>query len=31
LQGSGVVSGAHPRPKDEGIAAVESGDWLDED
>jgi hypothetical protein len=25
------VNSAHPRPKDEGVTAVESGDWLDED
>jgi hypothetical protein len=31
LEGSGAVSNAHPRPEDEGVAAVESGDWLDED
>jgi hypothetical protein len=31
LEGSGAVSSAHPRPKDEGVATVESGDWLDED
>jgi hypothetical protein len=31
LEGSGVVSSAHPGPKDEGVAAVESDDWLDED
>jgi hypothetical protein len=31
LEGSGAVSSAHPRPEDEGVAAVESGDWLDED
>jgi hypothetical protein len=30
LEGSGAVSGAHPRPEDEGVAAVESDDWLDE-
>jgi hypothetical protein len=31
LEGSGTVSSAHPRPEDEGVAAVGSGDWLDED
>jgi hypothetical protein len=31
LEGSGAVSSAHPRPEDEGITVVESGDWLDED
>jgi hypothetical protein len=31
LEGSGAVSSAHPRPEDEGVAAVESDDWLDED
>jgi hypothetical protein len=31
LEGSGAVSSAHPRLEDEGVAAVESGDWLDED
>jgi hypothetical protein len=31
LEGSGAVSSAHPRPEDEGVAAVESSDWLDED
>jgi hypothetical protein len=31
LEGSGAVSSAHPRPEDEGVTAVESGDWLDED
>jgi hypothetical protein len=31
LQGSGAVSGSHPGPEDEGVAAVESDDWLDGD
>jgi hypothetical protein len=31
LEGSGAVSSAHPRPEDEGVTAVESSDWLDED
>jgi hypothetical protein len=31
LEGSGTFSSAHPGPEDEGIAAVESNDWLDED
>jgi hypothetical protein len=31
LEGSGAVGSANPRPEDEGVAAVESGDWLDED
>jgi hypothetical protein len=31
LEGSDAVSNAHPRPEDEGVAAVESSDWLDED
>jgi hypothetical protein len=31
LEGSGTVSSAHPRPEDEGVAAVKSSDWLDED
>jgi hypothetical protein len=31
LEGSGTVSSAHPRPEDEGVAAIESSDWLDED
>jgi hypothetical protein len=31
LERSGAVSGAHPEPEDEGVAAVESDDWLDED
>jgi hypothetical protein len=31
LEESDAVSSAHPRPEDEGVAAVESGDWLDED
>jgi hypothetical protein len=31
LEGSGAVSNAHPRPEDEGVAAVESSEWLDED
>jgi hypothetical protein len=30
LEGSSAVSSAHPGPEDEGIAAVESDDWLDE-
>jgi hypothetical protein len=30
LEGSGAVFSAHPRPEDEGVAAVESDDWLDE-
>jgi hypothetical protein len=30
LEGSGAVGSAHPRPEDEGVAAVESSDWLDE-
>jgi hypothetical protein len=30
LEGSDAVSSAHPRPEDESVAAVESGDWLDE-
>jgi hypothetical protein len=28
LESSGAVSGAHPGPEDEGVAAVESDDWL---
>jgi hypothetical protein len=31
LEGSDAVSSAHPGPEDEGVAAVESDDWLDED
>jgi hypothetical protein len=31
LEGSNAVSNAHPRPEDEGVTAVESSDWLDED
>jgi hypothetical protein len=31
LEGSGAVSSAHPGPKDEGVAAVESDNWLDGD
>jgi hypothetical protein len=31
LEGSGAVSSAHPRPEDEGVAAIERSDWLDED
>jgi hypothetical protein len=31
LERSGVVSSAHPRPEDEGVAAIESSDWIDED
>jgi hypothetical protein len=31
LEGSGTVSSTHPRPEDEGVAVVESDDWLDED
>jgi hypothetical protein len=31
LEGSGAVSSAHPGPEDEGVAAVESSDWLDKD
>jgi hypothetical protein len=31
LEGSGAVSIAHIRPEDEGVAAVESSDWLNED
>jgi hypothetical protein len=31
LEGSGAVSSAQPRSEDEGVAAVESSDWLDED
>jgi hypothetical protein len=31
MEGSGAVSGAHPRPEDEGVAAVESSDCLDGD
>jgi hypothetical protein len=28
---SGAISGAHLGPEDEGVAVVESDDWLDED
>jgi hypothetical protein len=31
LERSSAVSSAHPGPEDEGVAAVESDDWLDED
>jgi hypothetical protein len=31
LERSGAVSSARSRPEDEGVTAVESGDWLDED
>jgi hypothetical protein len=31
LEGSGSINSAHPGPKDKGVAAVESDDWLDED
>jgi hypothetical protein len=31
LEGSGAISNAHPRPENESVVAVESGDWLDED
>jgi hypothetical protein len=31
LEGSGAVSNAQPRSEDEGVAAVESSDWLHED
>jgi hypothetical protein len=31
LEGSGTVSNAHPSNEDEGVVAVESSDWLDED
>jgi hypothetical protein len=31
LEGSGAVSSAHLRPEDEGAAAVEGDDWLDDD
>jgi hypothetical protein len=31
LEGSDAVSSAQTRPEDEGVAAVESSDWLDED
>jgi hypothetical protein len=30
LEGSGAVSSAHPGPEKEGVAAVESDGWLDE-
>jgi hypothetical protein len=31
LEGSGAVSGANPRPEDEGVAAIEGDGWLDGD
>jgi hypothetical protein len=31
LEGSGAISNAHTGPEDEGVAAVESSDWLNED
>jgi hypothetical protein len=31
LEEFGTVGGAHPGPEDEGVAAVEGEDWLDED
>jgi hypothetical protein len=31
LEGSSAVSSAHLGPEDEGVAAVESDDWLDGD
>jgi hypothetical protein len=31
LEGSSAVSSAHPRPEDEGVAAVERDNWLDGD
>jgi hypothetical protein len=31
LEGSSAVCSTHPRPEDEGVAAVESSDRLDED
>jgi hypothetical protein len=31
LEGASVVSGADPGPEDEGVAAVESDNWFDED
>jgi hypothetical protein len=31
LEGSGAVSGADPRAKDEDVTAVEGDSWLDED
>jgi hypothetical protein len=31
LERSGAVSTAHPGREDEGVAAVESDDWFDED
>jgi hypothetical protein len=31
LERSSAVSSAHPRPEDEGVAAVESDGWLDGD
>jgi hypothetical protein len=31
LEGCSTVSSAQPRPENEGVAAVESDDWLDED
>jgi hypothetical protein len=31
MEGSGAVSSAHSGPEDEGVAAIESNDWLDGD
>jgi hypothetical protein len=31
LEGSGAVSSTDPRAEDEGVAAVEGNNWLDED
>jgi hypothetical protein len=31
LESSSAVSGADPRPEDEGVAAVEGDSWLDAD
>jgi hypothetical protein len=31
LKGSSAINSADPGPEDEGVAAVESGSWLDED
>jgi hypothetical protein len=31
LEGASTVSDADPRAEDEGVTAVESGDWLDDD
>jgi hypothetical protein len=31
LEGSSAVSDANPGAEDEGVAAVESGGWLDDD